>query len=709
MKKFLFPVILIGLAAGNASADEGMFLLNKLDKLDWKKLKSMGLVMKPGEIVTGAEGKGIDQAIIQLGGGTGEFVSAEGLILTNHHVAFGAIQENSTAANDLITNGFHAKTKAEELKSSYSGRLTEKVLDVTSRVKAALDTCKTLESREAAFKAISDTITKKYTEFPERNARVVPMNDGNEYVLFVLRNFGDIRLVYAPPRSIGEYGGEVDNWMWPRHTGDFSMMRAYAAKDGKTSGKYSEGNVPFVPKRFLKISASGIKENDVTLIMGYPGRTTRYRTSIETAFALNYSYPQTIAALNAGIKGMEEAYQNDKELEIEYASIVKSYMNSLKNFEGNIAGLSKNGLIAQKQAEEKAFMEWVSKDPARKAKYGNLLNEFSGWYQKLEAKNQKNTVVQWVNRSRWFSLANSLNKSISKLAGQPMAEDIKASFIEANMETFLEVNPKIEKNILRNNLKLAFALPENQALALSLLPGLSADQSADQIASGVVNALKLGDKAGFTALLEEIASGKTPENDALKLAAAIQAELSSVTAFTGEFNRNLSELRRLLIEGMMAFKGKYFYPDANSTIRFSYGSVKGYNPRDAVSYGYITKFSGVIEKESGEEPFANPKKLIDLHKTKDLGSYTDKKLGDVPVAFLTTNDITGGNSGSPVLNGKGELIGCAFDGVWEALTGDWKFEDANNRTIAVDSRYVLFILDKFSGAKNILDELTIVK
>ncbi|MBN8707520.1 MAG: S46 family peptidase, partial [Bacteroidetes bacterium] len=444
-------------------------------------------------------------------------------------------------------------------------------------------------------------------------------------------------------------------------------------------------------------------------ILGYPGRTTRYRTSIETAFALDYSYPQSIAALDAGIKGMEEAYKNDKGLEIEYASIVKSYMNTIKNFQGNVAGMSKNGLIEEKKADEKAFMDWVNKDPKRKAKYGNLLSDFETWYKKLEGRNQKNTVLQWMARARWYNLANGLNKTIVKQAGQPMTEEAKKAFIESNLATFGDLNVKIEKFVFRNNATIAFTLPESQSLSAFSKGALSADEAASKLAESIVTSLKIGDTEGFTALLNDIAAGKSPENEAIKLADFLGKELAVLTAFTTEFNRNLTELRRLLIEGMMAFKGKDFYPDANSTIRFSYGTVKAYNPRDAVSYDYITRFKGVIEKESGEEPFNNPKKLLELYKTKDYGSYLDKKLGDVPVAFLTTNDITGGNSGSPVLNGNGELIGCAFDGVWEALTGDWKFEDSNNRTIAVDSRYVLFILDKFSCAKNILDELTIVK
>jgi len=709
MKRFALFLLTSVFALNLAIADEGMYLLNKLDKLDWQKLKKMGLTLKSSEIYTGAKGAGLDQAIIQLGGGTGEFISPKGLILTNHHVAFGAIQENSTASNDLITTGYHAKALNEELKSSYSARMTELVLDVTAKVNAALDTCKSLESREKAYRAISDTLTKSFTEFPERTARVVSMNDGNEYVMFVLRNFGDIRLVYAPPRSIGEFGGEIDNWMWPRHTGDFSIMRAYVSKDGKSSGKFDTLHVPFTPKRFLKISAAGLKENDFTFILGYPGRTTRYRTSIETAFALDYSYPQSIAALDAGIKGMEEAYKNDKGLEIEYASIVKSYMNTIKNFQGNVAGMSKNGLIEEKKANEQAFMDWVNKDPKRKAKYGNLLSEFDSWYKKLEGRNQKNTVLQWMGRARWYNLANGLNKSIAKQAGQPMTEEAKKAFVESNLATFGDLNVKIEKFVFRNNAVIAFALPEGQSLSAFSKGDLSADEAAARLADAIVTSLKIGDVEGFTALLNDIAAGKSPDNEAIKLADFLGKEMAGLTAFTTEFNRNLSELRRLLIEGMMAFKGKDFYPDANSTIRFSYGSVKAYNPRDAVSYDYITRFKGVIEKESGEEPFNNPKKLLELYKTKDYGPYLDKKLGDVPVAFLTTNDITGGNSGSPVLNGKGELIGCAFDGVWEALTGDWKFEDSNNRTIAVDSRYVLFILDKFSGAKNILDELTIVK
>lgn len=709
MKKvWILSLILTGWVAA-AMADEGMFLPNRLDKLDWKKLKKMGLNLKADDVMNADSKKGLNHAIIRLNiGGTGEFVSEKGLILTNHHVAFGAIRENSTETLNLLEEGFHAATLADELKTTYTGQVTERMDDVTAAVLAALDTARSFSSVSLAKKAIFESLSKSHTAFPERSAEVMSMNEGNEYTLVVYRFFNDIRLVNAPPRSIGEYGGETDNWMWPRHTGDFSFLRAYMSADGKTSAAYSKENVPYVPGRFLKISAKGLKDNDFTFIMGYPGRTTRYRTSFETAFALDHTYPVTISLLDASIKGMEEATKNNVELEIEYASNIKGFLNTIKNFQGNVAGLQKNGLIDEKRQSEKAFSEWVAKDNARKEKYGAILSDIESLYKEMSSMYTKPTIARWPMRSRWFPIANGIDKSVT---GKEVTPAEKTAIVAKYMGSAGSVRPELEKNVLRNVLTLYYSLPADQQSADMkglLAAGKPVEEAVSTLAGDVIKSLPSADSASVTSFVDAVVKGGDAIPVSVRLARALNAETGTYMKFEQEFTGKIGDLRKKYLEALAGFRGEYLYPDANFTLRFTYGSVKGFEPRDAVIYKSQTVFKGVIDKESGEEPFKNHPKLISLYQNKDFGKWADSRLNDVPVAFLTTNDITGGNSGSPVINGNGELIGCAFDGVWEALTGDWKFEDSVNRTIAVDSRYVLFVLDKFSGAQNLLKEMVIV-
>lgn len=373
-----------------------------------------------------------------------------------------------------------------------------------------------------------------------------------------------------------------------------------------------------------------------------------------------------------------------------------------------MAGLKKNGLIEEKRQSEKAFSEWVSKDKARQEKYGTILSDIDALYKEMSPMYKKSTIARWPTRSRWFPLANGLDKAVT---GKEMTPAEKSSLVAKYTGSAAMVRQELEKNVLRNVLTLYYSLPADQQSAdmkALLGTGKSMEEAVAGLASAVVKSLPSADSVSVISFIDAVVKGGEAVPVAVRLARALNAETSAFSKFEQDFNLKISDLRKKYIDALAGFRGEYLYPDANFTLRFTYGSVRGYEPRDAVVYKSQTVFKGVIDKESGEEPFKNHPKLISLYQNKDLGKWVDNRLKDVPVAFLTTNDITGGNSGSPVINGNGELIGCAFDGVWEALTGDWKFENSINRTIAVDSRYVLFVLDKFSGAKNLLDEMVIV-
>lgn len=701
-------------------ADEGMWLLTALDKLSMKELKARGLKLSPKDIYN-PNGPSLKDAIVLLGGGTGEFVSQDGLMLTNHHVAYGALQSNSNPEHDYIKNGFHAQTREEELSArNYTASIVEEMRDVTTEILAQIKPEMSAADRDTAIRRTSDSMTKAAVNSDkDRRAIVQEMNNGERYVLFVTHVIRDVRLVYSPPLSIGNYGGEVDNWMWPRHTGDFSFMRAYIAKDG-SSAEYSKDNVPYKPKTFLKISKSGTKPNDFVMIMGYPGRTFRYRTSYEVQFDQDINFPMFIKMVKANIDALESIRKKDKATELKYASRVKGLYNGYKNRKGMVEGLRKLKLVHMKADVEKAFIEWLNKNSEMNKKYADILPTYQNNVAELSAIASKQIAWLWLGRSGTL-LSQAL--TIAKWQAEQLKPDAQreegyhqkdSSSIKSRLLQKVD-DIDLEEAMLTNVLSAAASIDQADRLTsvASVVQVTNQTGSGEQIKNVIHEMIT---KTTLASLQERMkflsvspAEFSSVHDPLLDFAKNLDYESSKFLTRYGDLMKSLDRLRGRWIEAIGVWKKSYLYPDANRTLRLTYGTVKSYTPRDAMSYQPYTRLKGVIEKDMGEEPFDVPVKLNELSEKKDFGDYADKSLGDVPVAFLSNTDITGGNSGSPVLNGKGEIVGCAFDGVYEGLLSDFKYDESYSRTISVDSRYILFILDKFSKAKSVLDELTIVK
>ncbi|MBA4311982.1 MAG: hypothetical protein C0417_05070 [Chlorobiaceae bacterium] len=696
--------------------DEGMWTLNQLGILQWDKMQKTGLQLTPEQIYN-PNGTSLKDAIVLLGGGTSSFISADGLMLTNHHVAFGAIQSVSSVEEDRLKEGFLAQKHEDELSiPSYTAQVVFGQKDVTDEVLSAVNDTMSIETRAKAIQTKIQEIEKREKGSTEYNCRVNEFYNGVKYYLFTYDIFRDVRLVYAPPTAIGNYGGEVDNWMWPRHTGDFALMRVYVAPDGKRV-KYAKENIPYKPKVFLPISQEGIKEGDFAMILGFPGRTFRYRTAAEIQLAKAETLPLSIALFKIRMDIIEAAGKNDRATEIKYASRWRGMANVYKNYLGTLDGMRRTDILKVKKTEEEKFLQFLESNPELKNKYGTIYTEIASAFEQLKEINQKQVVFSQLMGSadvltmanRFRSFANSFVKdSTGEIVPNPSTlAELKIFILNAYKNT----NFKVDRDLLTAMLLKASKLPKGQEI--SVISNIIGDKTGEKRTRAITEFVNdLHDDTKITTIegCEKLLK-KDPEDiiddEFVKFSVALDKDNSQLIAKVNTLNQKISRLRGKLLEAIMQWKGKDIYPDANRTLRLTYGEVESYNPRNAVHYDYQTTLGGIIEKETGEEPFVVPKKLKQLWETKDFGNYADPQTNDVPVAFLANLDITGGNSGSPVINGKGELIGLAFDGNWEAVVGDYLFQDKMNRTISVDARYILFIIDKFSNAKNIMDELLI--
>ncbi len=703
-----------------ARADEGMFLLNKIDQSLMGKMKKMGLELSLEQIY-GPQGTGLWSAVLNLGA-TASFVSSKGLIVTNHHVAFGAVQRISTAQKNYIETGFLARSMEEEAPvPGTEASLLLSIEEVTKDVLSAVKKGMTDYERYLAIESKTKEIVKNAEKKGGVECEVRGMNYGMEYYLFTFIRLKDIRIVYVPARSIGEYGGEVDNWMWPRHTGDFAFLRAYVGPDGKPA-EYSKNNVPYQPKTYLKISAKGVKDGDLALIIGYPGRTYQRLTSFGIEEDIDFRYAFQIQTAKDLIQIFEDFSAKDKDAEVKLASLVKGLYNGLKNNQGMLEGLVKANLLQKKRAEEKASLDFLKTNPELEKKYSSQLSQVEALYQESKKNRAKNAILGWIGRgSQMTSLALMLNKwSIEKekkdMEREPGYQERDIPRAEQRLKVVQRsLVPTADKKALEYFLKKALSLPEGQKIKavediIKQQPGVPQDQVIANFLEKLYGETKLGSSEErvkmFQLSRKELLSLGDPF---IQFASELEKEREALNLKGKEFSGALSRLMPVYLEGVEAWKRTKLYPDANGTLRFNYGKVKGYSPRDAVWYRYLTSLSGVIEKNTGKEPFNNPERLIEVYKKKDFGTYVDKTINDVPVNFLTDNHCTGGNSGSPVINGKGELIGLLFDGNYEAMYSDYYFDPDLTRSINVDIRYVLFIAEKVDKALNVLEELTIVK
>ncbi len=694
-------------------ADEGMWMPHQMKDLN---LKDLGLKMNPDDLYK-KDGTGLMSAVVYLRGGTGGFVSREGLILTNHHVAFGALQRASTEKKDRIKNGFIAWGKGEEI--SAKGYIADVLLGyekVTNEVLYSISPQMSyMEKYNAIDRAKKKLIARAEKEGKDIRCTVASMYSGNEYYLFRFKRIKDIRLVYAPPQDLGNFGGDIDNWMWPRHTCDFAFLRAYVSDDN-VGVDFSPDNVPYKPKSVLKISLDGFKEGDFTFVMGYPGRTYRNYTLSELQFDMDTMlkrmeiYKDTIAFF-------EKAGEESREIQIKYARLITGLNNSLKNYQGKIEGMGKTSIVDRKKSQEKDFLEWVNKDRERQKKCGEILGKVKNFMQKYSVYYWKNNLLSGLVSSYLGATVLAQGYKVWRTAEERQKPDMERepSYQERDLP-FIKMriqlaekgyDLKTDRGFLKYTLKKLFNRPEDQVpAAFKEIIGKHSEKAVDDYVDHLYDKTSLADLKKRLELLDKKPAELMKLNDPiLNLAAELEKEMKVLREEKKALDQERLEMKKVYVDSLMKLKEGRIAPDANSTIRFTYGFVEGYYPKDAVYYFPQTALKGVIEKDTGKFPFHVPEKLKKLYTEKDFGPYIDKKLKDIPACFLNTTNVTGGNSGSPTLNTKGEQVGIIFDMTYESVIGDYYIVPELQRTISVDIRYVLFITDKFSGAKHIIKEL----
>jgi hypothetical protein len=723
--KLAVVVIMMMLSAGSRSfasnpPDEGMWLPLLLERLNYVDMEKMGLHLTAEELYS-INNSSLKDAIVGLSsnGATGGFfctaevVSGQGLLFTNHHCGYGAIQNHSTPEHDYLANGFWAKSFSEELPNeNMCASFLVRIENVTDSIIPFLaDTLKESD-RSAKVKEISGKIRKRAEEDGKYEASVKAFYGGNEYYLFVFTTYRDVRLVGAPPSSVGKFGGDTDNWMWPRHTGDFSIFRIYADTDGKPA-EYSDKNVPLKPSYHLPVSLKGIKKNDFAMVWGYPGSTTRYITSYGMEYNMDVLYPTIIKIFGKQLEVMKERMDVDKAVKIAYAANYAGIANTWKNFIGQAKMLKRNKVDDKKKAIEANFIAWYSKDPTLQKKYGNVLSDLNTNYASMEkiAKpffyaNLAGMGLDVVQMAGQFSGLQSALEKKNKAAIKEAQEALKISV----KEHFKEWDYAVEKKTLAEMLKMyATDVPKADLPSVFAMIEKEYKNDFNAFAEAVFTTSVFATEANANKFIDKPSSKVFKKDLGWILSESMNEAMGKYAAAFGTARTNISVSNRLFIAGLRQMNPDLVkYPDANSTMRMSYGKVLDYFPADAVHYDYITTLNGVMQKEDPDnDEFIVEKKLKDLYAAKDYGQYGEN--GEMVVCFLTTNDITGGNSGSPVINGDGQLIGLAFDGNWEAMSGDIMFEPDLQRTINVDIRYVLFIIDKYAGATNLINELTLVK
>ena len=714
MKRIISVITALTLMTGSALADEGMWMLPLLQKMNGKQMKELGCQLTPKEIYN--INNSLKDAIVQFGGGcTGEIISGEGLLVTNHHCGYGSIQKLSSVEHDYLKHGYWAMNRGEELPcEALTVTFLKYMEDVTADLaKARKKAEKEFTGQEKADELIAKAVTEKTEALIEKaekenpNCRVLVENFYNQNVqyLIVYKIYKDIRFVGAPPSSIGKFGADTDNWMWPRHTGDFSMFRVYADRNGEPA-EYSADNVPLQTKDHLKISVAGIDEGDYTMIMGYPGRTTRFQTSpeLKNQIATN---DIRIAARTVRQSVMLEDMLADPKIKIQYASKYSGSTNGWKKWQGMKLAFDKLDIIGRAEQEEADFMTWVNADKKglRQKKYSNALKDLET---AAATGFEENCIYTYVNESlakielinaaaqAAANYANAVKEGLDKEAAWKAACAGMNDFYKDYSESTDRKVSKAMIRFYRDNVESKW-YPEIENFA---------DMDIDSYVEGIFDA------SVFTS--PEKLAAADPENiandPATVLLGTIRSSLAKVIPAVIAGSQAAADARKTYTAGLLEWKdGEPSYPDANFTMRLTYGTVKGYSPKDAVTYRHYTTLDGVMEKEDPDNwEFVVPAKLKTLWKNKDFGQYAMEN-GKMPVAFLSNNDITGGNSGSPVLNAKGELIGLAFDGNWESMSSDVMFEPALQRCINVDIRYVLFIVEKFGGAKWLVDEMDIVR
>jgi len=718
MKRFLLRSFVISAALCSAvlfvrmdlTADEGMYPISEIHKLNLKKL---GFKID-SKTLYNPDGISLIDAIVRVGGCTGSFVSGEGLVITNHHCAFGAVSAASSVDHDYITDGFLARDRSQEIPArGMTIRITESYRDVSREVLSAVnDGMSPAERAKAIQEKMKEIAVAAEQANPDKQADVSEMFAGRNYVLFLYAQIKDVRLVYVPPRSIGEFGGEDDNWVWPRHTGDFSFVRAYVAPDGSPA-EYSKDNVPYKPRKFLKVNPDGVNDGDFVFILGYPGRTFRHQPSGFIRYDEEVRLKYVADFFEWQIRQMEQLGKEDRAVGLKFESRIKGLANVMKNYRGKLKGLKRLHLVDRKLNEEQALQKFIEADAGRSATYGKVLPELNGVYDEM---------IAHADRELYLSMLGSSPTLLSR------ASTIYRAALEREKPDSLRASAYTDKNFERTKKNIArsfenYVEPMDRALLTELLRRASLLQGSARLPmfesivetpktiaafiQNVYSSSPLRDADETVALLDLPMDQLLAKQDPLiALAASLQPVFDELNETRQQRAGLINKYYPLYVDIKEQFQKADFIPDANRTLRLTFGHIKGYSPADAVYMSPQTTLTGVLQKTTGEPPYYNtPEKLIEQARAKNYGRYRNKKLNDVPVGLLYNTDTTGGNSGSPLMNARGELVGVNFDRAYEATINDYAWSDSYSRSIAVDIRYVLWVTKYVGGVDYLLKEM----
>ncbi len=708
--KFLRLLVLLLVIPAYAQQG-GMWIPSLLEGMNEKEMKSLGMKMSASDIYD-VNNSSLKDAVPQFNGGcTSEVISPNGLLLTNHHCGYGEIQAHSTVENDYLTDGFWAMSLEEELPNpDLEVTFIVRIEDVTKKV---LEGTASLTDEEAKQKKIQENISNLTKTLPKESwqeNRIRTFYEGNQYMLFVVESYPDVRLVGAPPSSIGKFGSDTDNWIWPRHTGDFSLFRIYADKNNRPA-PYSKDNVPYKPKHYFPVSVAGVEENDFTLVFGYPGRTTEYLPAVAVEQIVNSLNPAKIEIRDAALKVVDSFMRKDPAIKIQYAAKFARIANYWKKWIGETQGLKETNAIAIKKAYEQDFMEKVAEE-GKEAEYGSLFTDFEKKYNEIApyALSRDYFLEVVLRNTELLTVAFRLYQleQVYNMRGDQSFNDRKANTIAALESTYKNFNKNVDEKVFEKLIELYATKAPQQFLPAGLL---NADYQA--LTQSIYSDSKLTSYEGVKELLDGDAKTvlqKLNNDKGYQLVKALSDSfLTYVNPKYEEINLEIEALQRTYMKGILELSPKdaRIFPDANGTLRVTYGKVQGYEPRDAVYYQPVSYLEGVIEKYvPGDYEFDVPQKLIDLYNKKDYGQYGEN--GKMPVCFIGTNHTTGGNSGSPAIDANGNIIGLNFDRVWEGTMSDIYYDPSICRNIMVDIRYVLFIIDKYAGAKHLIEEMEIV-
>jgi hypothetical protein len=709
-------VTLLILFSSFAIANEGIWLPLLLEKLNEKEMKSLGMKISAKDIYNVNQGS-LKDAIVSFGGFcTGELISSKGLVLTNHHCGFDAVQDHSTIDHNYIRDGFWAKNSGEELTNpGLFATFIIRIEDVSTQVLNGVTGSMTESERQSVVDKNINELKGKVKKETSQDVLVKGFFEANQYYLFITETYRDVRLVGAPPSSIGNFGMDTDNWVWPRHTGDFSMFRIYAGKDNKPA-EYSSSNVPYVPKKSLAISLDGIAEGDFTMVFGFPGKTTEYLHSAAVSQIMEVNDPAKIAIRDKALTVINDFMRKDEQIKIQYAEKYALISNAWKKWKGEILGLTRTNAVEKKKLYEAEFQKRVNENPQWKAQYGNLLTDLETAYEQIKPYGKaRDYYLEITSKIELFTVARQLSslRNTKNNGGKFDYSNGLAKLKDSLTGFYKEYNPVVDKRLFEVLMEMYIndqdsKIISSKALELAKASNKDFKKFADEIYGGAEmtagNKIQAALEQNPAELLERLKTDKVGilYND---MADTYNRE---VAAKLNEIQNRINKLQRSYMQAQMeVMKEKKFYPDANNTLRVTYGNVKGYNARDGVKYDYFTYLDGVMEKYiPGDYEFDVPAKMRELYKNKDYGQYG--KNGKMPVCFIASNHTTGGNSGSPALDAFGNLVGLNFDRAWEGVMSDISFDPSICRNIMVDIRYVLFIIDKYAGADYLVKEMKLV-